>query len=59
MFRIKDKSLEQNSFLVDSIRRTVGMVVREKGLDRRYLLYNRKGHKQIAIKNRLNSRITK
>ena len=56
---MKTKSFEERSFLTDSIRRTIKLVLREKDLDRKYLLYNRKGHKKIGIKTRLNSKITR
>jgi hypothetical protein len=28
------------------------MILGEKGMDRKYLLYSRKGHKKIGLKNR-------
>jgi len=47
---MKDKNFDEKSFLMDSIRRTMSMVIKEKNLDRQHFLYNRKGHKQIGIK---------
>lgn len=41
---------QQRSMLSDMIRLGMGLVLVEEGLDRRHLLYNRKGHKKIQIK---------
>ena len=35
---------------MDMIKMSMGLVIAEKGVDRRHLLYNRKGHKSIQIK---------
>ena len=41
---------EVDAFLMDMVRNSMGLILGEKGSDRRSLLYNRQGHKWIQIK---------
>jgi hypothetical protein len=38
---------------MDSVRRSMSLILSQKDLDRKHFLYSRKGHKKIGIKNRM------
>lgn len=48
IYRSQEK--ERDSILMDLVANSMGLVLGEKGLDRRSYLYNRQGHKRIQIK---------
>jgi hypothetical protein len=41
---------EADTVLMDMVRNSMGLILAEKGMDRRSFLYNRQGHKWIQIK---------
>ena len=43
---------------MNCVHETRGYVLREKGIDRQHLLYTRKGHKLIKVKNLSKFRLT-
>ena len=47
---IREKKGYSETMLMQMLKMSMGLIVCEKGLDRRSVLYNKKGHKKIQIK---------
>lgn len=48
IFRRKKGDAE--AMIMDMIKFSMGLVLREKNIDRQHVLYNRRGHKSVQIK---------
>lgn len=51
IYRKNDYYQNEASWLLNSIHETKGYVLSQVGVDRKHLLYTKKGHRQIGIKS--------